>query len=427
MFPVLFSVPELGSLSGVLVLAAAALFGVGAVVLGFRRAERATLIVGALSLTLALGAAYFLSRSSVRLGALDVSTYGALLALGVASGAERLLRVAFKAGVPRPVVASFLVWVLLGGILGARLLYALTHAADLTPLEALDLSRGGLSSWGALGGGLAAGRLFLHRTKTDALTSAQILDALAPSVLLGAALVHLGSYGLGSAYGVRLAAGAPAWLRALGQFPSWQTAFDGRGAPAWVSHVDLGLLPFSAAASLPVHPVQLYSALAALLLFVALLVVRSRRAIPGELARYALFGYGALRLVVDAWRADPERLPLAAPVDARYALPLCALLLVLLWFAGPARAWSARPRSWAAGVALLAVAWAAWAGASLGAFAPSGSQACALALAVFVSWTSPRAASAPLVLAATPQPPSMEARSPEREPDPDSPASPGPG
>jgi phosphatidylglycerol:prolipoprotein diacylglycerol transferase len=426
MFPVLFSVPELGSLPLALVLAAVALFGVGALVLGIRRAERATLIVGALSLTLALGAAYFLSRSSVRLGALDVSTYGALLALGVASGAARLLRVAPQAGVARPVVASFLVWVLLGGILGARLLYALTHAADLTPLEVLDLSRGGLSSWGALGGGLAAGTLFLHRTQADALTSAQLLDALAPSVLLGASLVHLGSYGLGSAYGVRLADGAPAWLRALGQFPSWQTAFEGRGAPAWVSHVDLGLLPFSAAASLPVHPVQLYSALAVLLLLVTLLFIRSRCAVPGELARYALFGYGALRLFIDAWRADPARLPLTAPVDARYALPLCALVLLALWFAGPARAWSARSRGLAAGVALLTVAWAAWAGASLGAFAPSGSQAFALTLAVFVSWTWPRAESAPRVLATTPQPPSIEAPPPEREPAPDGPPSPGP-
>ena len=69
----------------------------------------------------------------------------------------------------------------------------------------------------------------------------------------------------------------------------------------------LGLLPSGAAASLPVHPTQLYESLAGIvLLFVVLAVHRRQRAAGYALAAFTL-GYGVLRYAIEIVRADPRR------------------------------------------------------------------------------------------------------------------------
>lgn len=78
-----------------------------------------------------------------------------------------------------------------------------------------------------------------------------------------------------------------------------------RYSPAWHSHVDAGLIARHAAASLPVHPTQLYEAIACALI-AAWCWWRDRRgaAFPGQVFFEFLLLYGLFRTGVEVIRAD---------------------------------------------------------------------------------------------------------------------------
>src|SRR5437868_15077404 len=76
-------------------------------------------------------------------------------------------------------------------------------------------------------------------------------------------LTRIGCYLFGCDFGKPLPPGAPDWLKSMGTFPHWGegTLLHGSGSPAWVQHVQHKVLDFDSAASLPVHPTQVYEPL----------------------------------------------------------------------------------------------------------------------------------------------------------------------
>ena len=84
-----------------------------------------------------------------------------------------------------------------------------------------------------------------------------------PALALGTVLTRIGCYLYGCDFGTPLGACAPGWLKALGTFPRWHhDDLHVYGSPAWLHHVDRYGLARDSSASLPVHPTQLYEALA---------------------------------------------------------------------------------------------------------------------------------------------------------------------
>ena len=68
-----------------------------------------------------------------------------------------------------------------------------------------------------------------------------------------------------------------------------------------------GLIAASAATSLPVHPTELYSSLAGVVIFASALWVFKHRRFRGEVFFYVAAAYSVWRFFLEFWRDDPER------------------------------------------------------------------------------------------------------------------------
>lgn len=177
-----------------------------------------------------------------------------------------------------------------GGLAGAKLAWAVEHAATVGPFLDLLLSRGGLSWFGGFAGGLLAGILVLRRRR---LPVVRVLAAATPALALAHAIGRIGCFLVGDDYGL------PSDL-------PWAVAFPE------------GLPP----TSIPVHPTQLYE-MAALLPIVWLLL-RWRRA--GRPDLFVLGAYlvatGSVRFVIEFLRVHQ---PFAGPFAVAHVFSMVAI------------------------------------------------------------------------------------------------------
>ncbi len=172
----------------------------------------------------------------------------------------------------------------------------------------------------ALAGALASAALLAHRR---GLPVVRVLDALAPCLALAYVADAAGHYLHGTEFGVLLPDGAPGLLESLGTFPRWVLPGDRLGAPAYVHHLAhyADRMPADAAASLPVHPTQLYdAALGALVAAVAFASTRSGRLLS-RLAPAVAASLALAHLLVDRVRERPAE-------PAWLGIDLSAFLLV---------------------------------------------------------------------------------------------------
>jgi len=155
-----------------------------------------------------------------RVGSYTVYSYTVLLVLGLAAGTWRAYRAAQKRLLQPGVVLDGEFWVLIGGVLGARVGYVLAHWAYFRSHidRALDIRGGGLSWHGAL---LGAGLSFfvwtvVRRRAGEMPDWRAILDAAAPGIALGAASGWAGCLLTGACYGTEAVGYAPplSWLTA---------------------------------------------------------------------------------------------------------------------------------------------------------------------------------------------------------------------
>lgn len=223
----------------------------------------------------------------------EVYSYGALLGASLLCGWFLTHRHGREEGFPRETVADAFVVAALGGLVGARLLYVLVNLSDFeNPVKVFQVAEGGLAAWGGLLGGALATAVFLRRRR---LSCRAWFDAIMPSVVLGSALTRIGSFLHGSDFG------------RTSDSLSWAVQFPA-GTPAYEWHDQIyGLAAQGVASSRPVHPVQLYGAVAAVAILLLVLVIRRRRRFSGELFLAATVLHGVSTYVLENFRGDPKR------------------------------------------------------------------------------------------------------------------------
>lgn len=205
-----------------------------------------------------------------RIGEFEVTSFGVLLGVAALVALHlfksELTRSALPAAAADAAVAG-----LLGGLGGAKLLWTLEFM-DEQPVADLLFSRGGLSWFGGLLGGVGTGLWMLRRRRVPLVRA---LAAAAPALAAGHAIGRIGCFMVGDDYG------RPSDL-------PWAVAFPN------------GLPP----TDVPVHPTQLYEALALGVLTWALLRWR-RQAIPDAVVvgRYLLFA-GLTRFAIEFIRVN---------------------------------------------------------------------------------------------------------------------------
>ncbi|MBN2192668.1 MAG: prolipoprotein diacylglyceryl transferase [Polyangiaceae bacterium] len=394
MYPLLLEIPLPGwAIPLAAALGTIAALGAVLAVAAYRNRDRELAAVGALVAVAGAAAAISLRGSAYLPQAIVVTTYGALLAVALVVGWGLVTGLGSIDGIPSRTLEGAMLVAIGGGFVGARLDYVLqSPGVGVTVASWLDVGQGGFAFPGALLGGVVGAAVELRRRKAPLLSFA---DVAAPAVSLGIVLGHLGSYGMGSGYGCPLPVGTPRALVALGTFPRWDTStLGGRGAPAWVDHVERGLVPTTASTSLPVHPVSLYFATAGLLLLAITIVVRHRRRFTGEVLLAFAFVEAGLRYPIEILRDDPERWLPGPRLPAAHALGLGLVVTAAAFVAGPSQAVSSRtPRRVSQVVTLLSacLTWAAMALVGVGDLVTELSFAQWTALATMVgvalAWT----------------------------------------
>jgi phosphatidylglycerol:prolipoprotein diacylglycerol transferase len=140
-------------------------------------------------------------------------------------------------------------------------------------------------------------------------------DAAAPAVAIGAAVGRLGCFLNGCCDGV--ACSLPWGVR----FPA--------GSHAWTRQANAGLIAPDAPFSLPVHPTQLYAALAGLFVLCALMAYFPRRRRPGQVIALLMILYSLTRWPIESLRGDEPALILGMTSAQLISLALLAGGLVM--------------------------------------------------------------------------------------------------
>ncbi|GAB4577377.1 MAG: prolipoprotein diacylglyceryl transferase [Anaerolineales bacterium] len=135
------------------------------------------------------------------IGHFMVRWYGIIVVTAIILGVWLTAREAERKGFQKQAIYDAALWVVLGGLLGARLFHVLDHwpheyAAN--PVRALYVWEGGLAIWGGVVGGLIAVALLAWR---QAWNLPRLLDAVAPGLVLAQAVGRVACIITGDAMG----------------------------------------------------------------------------------------------------------------------------------------------------------------------------------------------------------------------------------
>ena len=247
-------------------------------------------------------------------GGLPIFSYGVMLGLSLIAAWYLIMWLgSTREGLSHDLMANTFLITAATALVGSRILYILTNFDEFhTPQQWFDVRTGGLVAYGGFLGGFAGSWGYLRYKRISLLPWA---DTVAPTLASGLMLTRVGCYLYGCDFGDRLTPGAPAWLKSLGTFPHWASttamgyacASPPTGSPAFNHHVQTYDLARDAAASLPVHPTQLYESLAGLVLFGVTMFVWRNRSFRGQPLFVLVMAYGVWRFFIEMVRDDPER------------------------------------------------------------------------------------------------------------------------
>ena len=135
------------------------------------------------------------------IGHLHFRWYSLIVLTAIAVGVWLTAREAAGKGFKKEYIYDAAIWVVLGGMIGARLFHVLDHWPDeyaANPIRALYIWEGGLAVWGAVAGGLLVVAILAHQRGWQL---PKLLDAAAPGLVLAQAIGRLACIITGDAMG----------------------------------------------------------------------------------------------------------------------------------------------------------------------------------------------------------------------------------
>ena len=235
----------------------------------------------------------------IYIGNRPIYWYGVMMALSFLAGIVHWRLLGRKEGRDPAFGADLAFWIMISGILGARVAYVLANFSEYAahPLSIIRIDQGGLVYYGGfLGAGVAL--LIFARVRREKLSS--LMDFVITAIPLAHAIGRIGCFMNGCCYG---RPGAEPWCFSI---PS----------------VD----------RLARHPVQLYEAAANLALYALLIVVYRRRKIDGHVLATYLLLYPPVRFALEYFRGDERIHPLSLGLNMSQITSLGLFLIgCALW------------------------------------------------------------------------------------------------
>ncbi len=128
----------------------------------------------------------------IQFGAFGIRWYGVFMAISMGIGIYFFVRRGLGTGVDEDTLYNTALLAILGGVVGARLVYVLTNWSYFAhnPGQVLRVDQGGLAIHGAILGGLVAGMWYAWRR---ALPFWVLVDGMVPGACVGIFLVRIGN------------------------------------------------------------------------------------------------------------------------------------------------------------------------------------------------------------------------------------------
>lgn len=251
----------------------------------------------------------------LHLGPIVLPAYGAALGVAFVLAILLLRRRAPEYGIDRETAVDMGIWLILSGLLGAKLLLLVVEGPGyyLTSFRGLlELFRAGGVFYGGLLGALVAAVFFVKVKKVPFLAFA---DAAAPAVALGQAIGRVGCLAAGCCWGGTCT-------------KPWAITFTDPKAGANVG------VPLN----IPLHPTQVYEAVG-LLALVGFLLWFGRGRVPGRTFSLYLVGAALLRFTVEVFRGDPRGTVPGTSLSTSQGIAILLFVLgVAIWAWGSKRA-----------------------------------------------------------------------------------------
>lgn len=219
--------------------------------------------------------------------ALPVHAYGVMAMVGFLLGLWLARWRARRVGLSPETITDLLIYALIAGIVGSRVFYVVQNADHFfntrrpgwSFMDLFEIWKGGLVFYG---GFIGAGIVVLWVARARKIRLLALLDAMAPSVVLGHAFGRIGCFLHGCCYGVPLK--PDAWCGVV--YPEGSVAYE---------HV---------AAGTPMFPSQLVSAANKLIIFAVLMLFFKHRRVEGRVVALYLILYSIHRFIIEFWRGD---------------------------------------------------------------------------------------------------------------------------
>ncbi len=202
--------------------------------------------------------------------------YGVFVATAFLVGLWTASRRAPRSGIKSETILDFGPWLILGAVVGARVLYVTTFWHDQFAgkpwAELFTVWRGGLVFYGGLVGAVLTTLIFARVKK---LPLWKVADVMAPSIALGYVFGRMGCLMNGCCYGRECTL-------------------------PWAIHFPQGNETYPHG----VHPTQIYDSLLNLAFYAGLAWLYRRKKFDGQVFGVYLVGYSVLRFVVELFRGD---------------------------------------------------------------------------------------------------------------------------
>jgi phosphatidylglycerol:prolipoprotein diacylglycerol transferase len=250
---------------------------------------------------------------------IDVRWYAVFILTGIAVAIAIMHVLARRRAMDPEFILDIAPWVVLGGIVGARLYYLLLKFDYYTehPDRALNIRLGGLTIHGALAGGILVFAWFCRRRNQPFLAWADIVIAAVP---VG---------------------------QAIGRWGNWanQEAFGTPTDLPWAVRIDPANRPAEYAEYATFHPTFLYEGIldlliAGVLIWMVLRMPRSRGLREGDALWTYLVLYGIARLAIESMRTDSLYI---GPLPAAYWLSGAFIIGGLAMLVVRRTVWPGRP------------------------------------------------------------------------------------
>lgn len=211
----------------------------------------------------------------LRIGPFTLYGYGLMIAIGVLAGWGTAEYRARKLKADAEHVFFLLLWCLLGGFLGAKILFWITEWEEIVsdPAFILWTMSDGFVVYGGILGGIFAGWLYCRVKKICFL---EYFDLMIPSVALAQGFGRIGCFLAGCCYGKE----AEGWLSV--------TFHNSDFAPNGVALV----------------PTQIYSSILDFVHFAVLLYIARHKKADGQVAACYMIFYSAGRFCLEFFRGD---------------------------------------------------------------------------------------------------------------------------